>query len=273
MGTTSRRSEPETGLALHDQDALAALRRVTTTLEPETEAAIQSSMDDVSPIIPFARIRQRGSGDSGEVLGGLRFNDGRPDMALPAELLIIAVKRARIRWPDKYAEGDLALCKSDDGIYSREDVPQRFAVVCAECSESRWPTTEEREAGCRRPRCGEGLNLLVTTPDLGDAFVVNFHGKGLRPVQAYLGRLKRKKLGFFYTTTALHSSHERGPFGAYYVPVFDEGQIVSTAFYQALAAQIQDYLAAMSSGVKAASEEAIYGAPEENGGSGDPFGE
>jgi len=254
----------QTALALPEEDQVRALQQERSELDDETKAAVDASTEAVQPTIPFAAIRQRQGISEEEVLGGLKFNDGRPDETLPLDLLVIAAKLARVKWPYPYHEGDAPLCKSDNGIRPRDDMAEPCAPTCAECPEAAWPTAEERAQGKKRPGCNGCLNLLVVTLS-EDAFVLNVHGMGLAPVRKYLGRLKRRGLGFFYRWTRLGTAREQGEQGIYYVPTMTEEEVVDKTTYRALAAKVRDYMASMQASVAKASDEALYGEPNGTG--------
>ena len=252
----------ETALAKAPEGDTALLAGV----DEDIALAIKESMDDIEPVLPFARLRQRSTGDDGEVLGGLRFNDGRPDEALPMEVLILFTRKTRALWPAEYQEGDVLLCKSDDGVAPRSDVENPPAKECAACPMSQWPTAEDRAAKVTRSACHPGMNLLVATPDLADAFVVNFPTSALRPLNGYLSRLKRKQIktgkGLFGWVTELDSEIERGSRGTYYIPQLTLGPEVDADTWGFLASEVRAYGERMKRSV----EQAEVPYEPENGG-------
>jgi hypothetical protein len=271
---TEMKKQAETGTALAvPQDApLAenvnprqALSDILAECDEETRAqlaaAIQAGQADIQPTTPFASIRQKAGPD--ELAGGLKFNDDREDLALPHDIIPIAVKDGRVCWtPDDMKSPPR--CKSTNGITRMEGVPDPGIDIngnpvneCAKCIRSLWG--RERNALAEKypdrgflycddekPECPIIKNLLCCEPDITDAWILTVHGMSIKPLNSYLGRLKNRGIASFQIVMRLSTEYERTDKGDSYQFRFAQAGETPVAAVKTLVAQYPQMMQALT---------------------------
>jgi len=269
MSKTPAKTEEkgQSGLpALNNEEMLQVAKETAAALPAELQAAIIRGQEDIQPGMPFAALRQKGC--PGKLAGGLKFNDDRPDAALPKQVVVLAAKLGRVCW-DKDNLTALPRCKSTDGKTRLEEVPDpgvrpdnAGTTKCAECIRRLWPRERQQLAdrlgqgwimdGCddSRPECQDFLNLLCCEPDGSDFFILSLHGTSFRPAHNYLGRFKRKGMPFFVFVSELVAEYVDSPKGSYYVARWDVVGNTSSELVGALAKEYPQLLASLERGME-----------------------
>lgn len=209
-------------------------------VDEETRAALVAGQQDIRPTTPFASIRQKQTDDD-NILGGLKFNDDRPDLALPHAVLVLAGKSTRVCWDRSNLQAP-PRCKSINGINRLDDAADpgikpdgTTATLCQDCIRRLWPKERlalaeryfDRDFLCPpmtgkeyddRPECGQVMNLLCCEPDGSDFWIMSLHGSAMKPTNSYLGRFTSKGLPTFVAISEISTEFVRTSKGSYYVP-------------------------------------------------------
>jgi len=253
---------PNSSLDLYAQ-AAAEIGEVTE----EQRALYDQTQKGIQGGLPFGAMRQKGGPES--ILGGLKFNDGRADMELPQELIVIASIEGRVKWDPN----DLAAppqCKSNDGEKRLEGVPAPGqtpagcdAELCQDCICRLWPSERNRLAAkmgaewlrqpsdpADKPECADVMNVLVALPDLSDIFIISLHGMSLKPAANYLNRFKRRKLPNFVLTTLVSSGYQKSPKGDFYMFQWAEGGLTPKETMSKINTELADLWALLTSRVE-----------------------
>ena len=228
--------------AISNEDVLLAAREsaksMLAELDDETRAALIAGQQAIKPTMPFAAIRQKS--EPGIVTGGLKFNDGRADLELPQQILLLAAKEGRVCWDNDNLQAP-PRCKSIDGRTRLEDVPDPGAdsqlmevTRCANCIRRMWPRERNRLSDKHdnmmlaqpvkpenSPECSSVLNLLCSLPDGSDMWIMSLHGTSLKPTNNFFGRIQRMNLPTFGVISELRSDYTQFAKGSCYVAAWE----------------------------------------------------
>jgi len=273
LATTTGAGVVASILAEYDEETRAML-----------EAAIASGQSDITPTTPFASIRQKG-GPGGERLGGMKFNDGRADIEVPHDIIVLAVKDCRVCW----TKDDLSSpprCKSVDGITRLAEVPDpgidingKPVMECAKCIRALWP--RERMALADRhpnndwlywddekPECPLMKNLMCCEPDATDAWILTVSGSSVKPTNSYLGRFKNQRKMTFQVISRIGTEFVKDAEGrTFYVLTWSEQGDTPVEFVKQLVSQYPQMMQALVR--DAASVDKVMQMEAEAGASGD----